>query len=83
MIFYQSNWLMAFVCASLFFAMAVQEARGRGDTSSAVGLLWFGLSMAASAATINWFDGGWIAVLVAQLAQFIGIAIFRVLRDPN
>ena len=79
MIFLQTNWIIAFVCAFVLYGAGKQNATlpGGGD----YGLLWAGLSIAVSALAIHVFGGGWIFVLQSQPGLGAGIAIFRVLRE--
>ena len=78
MIFLQPNWIIAFVCAYTFYGAGRFEARdGARDNA----ILWAGLSIATSALVIQEFQGGWIYVLLAQVGLFIGIGIYRSLRE--
>jgi hypothetical protein len=47
------------------------------------GVLWAGLSVAISAATIVTLNGGVIAELAGQVALLGGISLFRVWRDRD
>jgi hypothetical protein len=78
MTFLQPNWIIAFVCAVTYYNSGKFEARNgaRGH-----GVLWTGLSIAISALLIQLFGVGWFLVLLAQAGLFVGIAIFRVLRE--
>jgi len=78
MIFLQTNWIIAFVCAFVLYGAGKTEAREAGRNA---GLLWAGLSIAVSALLIQFFGAGWILVLVGQAALFAGIGIFRAMRD--
>ena len=78
MIFLQPNWILAFVCAFTFFGAGKAEAKGGGPDH---GLLWSALSVATSAVLIKFFDAGWFLVLLGQAGTFIGIGIFRAIRD--
>ena len=78
MTFLQPHLLLAFVCAFTFFGAGKAEAKGGGPDH---GLLWSALSVATSAALIRFFDAGWFLVLLGQLGVFIGIGIFRAMRD--
>lgn len=78
MIFLQPSWIIAFVCAFTYYEAGHIEARdGRRDH----GILWAGMSIAISALVIQILNGEWLFVLLAQAAFFLGIGIFRVLRD--
>ena len=79
MIFLQTNWIIAFVCAFVFFGAGKQNAGIAGGKNYS--FLWMGLSIAVSAVVIHLFSAGWVLVLVAQLGLFAAIGIFRTLRD--
>lgn len=80
MIFLQTNWIIAFVCAVTYYRIGKAEAResGRGDN----GMIWAGLSIAISALSIQLFGAGWILVLLSQVGLFIAITLFRTVREP-
>jgi hypothetical protein len=78
MIFLQTNWIIAFVCAFVLYGAGKAEAR---DAGRYAGLLWAGLSIAVSALLIRFLGAGWLLVLVGQAALFAGIAIFRAMRS--
>ena len=78
MIFLQTNWILAFVCAFTFFGAGKAEAKGGGPDH---GFLWAGLSVVTSAVFIELFGAGWFLVLLGQAGLFIGIGIFRAMRD--
>ena len=78
MIFLQPNWILAFVCAFTLFGAGKAEAKGGGPDHS---LQWGALSVATSAVLIKFFDAGWFLVLLGQFGLFIGIGIFRAMRD--
>ncbi len=77
MIFLQTNWIIAFVCAFVLFGAGKAEAREAGRYA---GLLWAALSIAVSALLIRFFGAGWFLVIIGQVALFAGIAIFRASR---
>jgi hypothetical protein len=79
-IFLQPNWIFAFVCAFIFYGAGQMEARETGRDN---GILWAGLSIAISALVIQVFHGGWVPVLLAQGGFFVGIGVFRVLRESK
>ena len=79
MIFLQPVWIIAFVCAFVFFGAGKQNATVPGGKN--LSFLWMGLSIAVSALVIGVFSGGWIHVLVAQLVLFVAIGIFRSIGD--
>jgi hypothetical protein len=78
MIFLQPNWIIAFVCAFTYFGAGKAEARSGGRDN---GLLWAGLSIVVSALLIRLFGAGWFLVLLGQAGLFVGIGIFRAMRD--
>lgn len=80
MIFLQPNWILAFVCAYVFYVAGRSEAR---DGARDNGILWCGLSIALSALIIQIFGGGWLSVLLAQGGFFVSIGIFRAIRDAK
>ena len=82
MIFLQPNWILAFVCAFVFFGAGKQNASGL-DGGKNFSFLWAGLSIAVSALVIRFFNAGWFLVLVGQVVLFVGIGVFRSLRDPK
>lgn len=79
MIFLQTNWILAFVCAFVFFGAGKQNTGIPGGKNQS--FLWAGLSIAVSALAIQLFGAGWILILVAQIGLFVAIAIFRSFRD--
>lgn len=72
---YSFALVMAVACAIFYFKAGEQE------TGS--GVLWTGLSVIVSALVIMIFHGGLLAVLLAQAALLLGIALLRVWRDPK
>lgn len=79
MIFLQPNWIIAFVCAFVFFGAGKQNVGIPGGRNQS--FLWTGLSIGVSALAIQLFGAGWILVLVAQCGLFVAIAIFRSSRE--
>jgi hypothetical protein len=78
MTFLQPAWILAFVCAFTFFGAGKAEAKDGGPDH---GLLWAALSVATSALLIKVFNAGWFLVLLGQAGVFIGIGVFRAMRD--
>jgi hypothetical protein len=74
-----TSWIIAFVCAFVFFGAGKQnkEIPGGKDRS----FLWLGLSIAVSAVVIQLFGAGWMGVLLAQFGLFAAIGILGSLRD--
>jgi hypothetical protein len=79
MIFLQPNWIIAFVCAFVFYGAGKQNVSIPGGRDQS--LLWTGLSIAVSALAIHLLGAGWIVVLVAQCGLFVAIGIFRSFRE--
>jgi hypothetical protein len=79
MIFLQPNWIIAFVCAFIFFGAGKQNVGLDGGKNFS--FLWAGLSIAVSALVIRFLDAGWLLVVVSQAVLFIGIGMFRAMRD--
>ena len=79
MIFLQPNWIIAFVCAFVFYGAGKQNASMPGGRNQS--LLWTGLSIGVSALALHLFSAGWLLVLVAQCGLFVAIGIFRSLRE--
>ncbi len=68
---------IAFVCV---FALVFYRA---GVADEAPGILWAALSIVVSLITWLALSGGTLVMLLGQFALFIGIAVFRVLRDQK
>ena len=81
MIFLQTNWIIAFVCAFVFFGAGKQNATVVGGKNFS--FLWAGLSIAVSALVIRFLNAGWFIVLVAQAFLFVGIGVVRTMRDKR
>jgi hypothetical protein len=81
MIFLQPTWIIAFVCAFVFFGAGKQEGSIPGGKNHS--FLWAGLSIGVSALVISMFSAGWILVLAAQLGLFLAIGISRSFRDRS
>ena len=85
MIFLQTNWIIAFVCAYTFLRAGRLEAGGSSlearSGSRDNGILWAGLSIATSALVIQVFGGGWFLVVLAQAGLFVGIGGYRAWRE--
>jgi alanine dehydrogenase len=73
--FYSFATVVALACAGFFYKAGTQEMNS--------GVLWAGLSVAISAATIVTLNGGVIAELAGQVALLGGITLFRVWRDRD
>ena len=81
MIFLTPAWILAFVCAFVFFGAGKQNASIPGGKNRSY--LWAFLSIAVSALVIRFLAAGWILVLVSQLALFAAIGLFGAIRDRN
>ncbi len=79
MIFLQPTWIIAFVCAFVFFGAGKQNVGIPGGKNQS--FLWAGLSIGVSALVIGLLGAGWILVLVAQCALFVAIGILRSFRE--
>lgn len=44
------------------------------------GLLWTALSVSISLLIWQWLEWGVLAMIIGQLALFVGIAVFRIIR---
>jgi hypothetical protein len=74
MFFYSYPFVVALLCTAFYYKA--------GEMETGSGLLWAGLSLMISLATIG-LNGGVVAVSLGQVALFLGIAVFRAWRDPN
>ena len=79
MIFLQASWILAFVCAFVFYGAGKQNTGIPGGKNQS--LLWTGLSIGVSALVIQLLGAGWILVLVAQCGLFVAIGILRSFRE--
>ena len=71
--------MLALVSIALFYGAGVQEAQMGGNNN---GFVWALLSALMSAFVLILLKGPWSWVVLAQIALFIGIGVFRALRDP-
>jgi hypothetical protein len=71
--FYSYNFILTVVFAVVLYRAGVQD--------ESPGLLWAALSVAIS--LVVWLVLGWgvLPLIIAQAALFIGIGVFRVLRE--
>ena len=72
---YSFNFVLTIV-----FAIVMYRA---GTAEDSPGILWAALS--ASISLVIWLGLGWglVAMTLGQVALFIGIGVFRMMRDPN
>lgn len=75
----QAPIVLALVSIALFFGAGVQEAQMGGNNN---GFIWALLSALVSACVLLLFKGSWSWLVLAQVALFVGIGVFRALRDP-
>lgn len=73
--FYSFNFLVAVVFA-IFFYRAAQFDGG----SELMGIFWASLSVAMSLLVWQWLRWGVFAMLFGQIALFVGIGVYRVIR---
>jgi hypothetical protein len=67
-------FLLIAVFAAFFYRAAEFENESR--------LLWCGLSLVISLATLFYFHWGLLGVVLGQVGLFAGITIFRMMRKP-
>jgi len=72
--FYSFKFIVAVVCAVFFYRA--------GEFEGSSGITWAGLSAVISFAMLRWLQGGVIAVLLGQVALFIGITLYRSYKKP-
>ena len=46
-------------------------------------LIWTGLSVVISVATLFWLHWGWMGIILSQAALFIGITVVRMFRKSD
>ena len=66
--------LLIAVFAAFFYRAAEFENESR--------LLWCGLSIVISIATLLFFHWGWLGTVLGQVGLFVGITVFRMTRKP-
>jgi hypothetical protein len=71
--FYSYNFILTLVFALVLYRAGVQD--------ESPGLLWAALSVVIS--LVVWLGLGWgvLAMIIAQVALFVGIGVVRVLRE--
>lgn len=77
--FLNSPILLAIVSAYTYYVLGAYEAQQGGRHH---GILWSALSLGVSLVVAYLFKGGWSVLLVAQIGLFLGIAVFRAMRQP-
>ncbi len=71
--FYTFNFVLMAVFAIVFYRAGILEG--------APGLLWAALSVAISLSIWQWLGWGLLAMILGQIALFVGIGIARVIRN--
>lgn len=72
--------LLALACAITFFRAGSFESVGAARDYS---FPWALMSALISALVLLWLEGSWVFLLIAQIGLFLGIGIYRAIRDPN
>jgi hypothetical protein len=72
--FYSFTFVLLVACAVLFYRA--------GEFEGSSGVAWAGLSAVISVAIWRWLHGGFIAVLLGQVALFAGITLYRSYKKP-
>ena len=70
--------LLAVACAITFFRAGAFESVGAARDH---GFFWALLSVGLSALVLLALHGSWVALLLAQIGLFVGIGVYRALRD--
>jgi len=65
-----------FVVGLAIFYHRAAESEGES------GFLWASLSVLVSVGTLFFLHWGWVGAVLAQVALFIGIGVFRAMRKP-
>ena len=66
--------LLIGLCGAFFYRAAEFENESR--------LLWCGLSIVISLATLFFLHWGWLGIVFGQVGLFVGITVFRMTRKP-
>jgi hypothetical protein len=72
--FYSFTFVLLVACAVFFYRA--------GEFEGSSGVAWAGLSVVISFAIWRWLHGGFVAVLVGQVALFVGITLYRSYKKP-
>ena len=72
--FYSITFLLMAVCAVFYYRA--------GEYEGSSGWVWGGLSVLVSLVVWRWLHGGFIAVLLGQVALFVGITAWRARKKP-
>ena len=73
--FYSLEFVLALICAAFYFKAGTEELGS--------GVLWGGISLVLSFVVLFWLRGGIVVVALMQGALLLGIALFRMWRDPE
>ena len=73
--FYSLEFVLALICAAFYYKAGTEELGS--------GVLWGGISLVLSFAVLFGLHGGIVAIAVTQVALLLGIALFRMWRDPE
>ena len=73
--FYSLEFVLALLCAAFYFKAGTEELGS--------GVLWGGISLVLSFVVLFWLRGGIVVVALMQGALLLGIALFRMWRDPE
>jgi len=68
----------SFLLIALFAAFFYRAAEFENESR----LLWCGLSLVISLATLFYFQWGLLGTVLGQVGLFVGITLFRVTRKP-
>ncbi len=72
--------VLALVSALTFFGAGRLDSRGEAHDFS---FLWALMSALLSALILIAFKGSWAVLLLSQIGLFVGIGVFRFIRDPT
>ena len=72
--------VLALVSAFTFFGAGQLDSRGEAHDYS---FLWALMSALLSALVLIAFTGSWTVLLLSQIGLFVGIGVFRFIRDPT
>ncbi len=72
--------VLALVSALTFLGAGRLDSRGEAHD---YGFLWALMSALLSALILIAFKGSWAVLLLSQIGLFVGIGVFRFIRDPT
>lgn len=73
--FYSLEFVLALICAAFYYRAGTEELGS--------GVIWGGISLVLSFALMFLAHGGVLSIALAQGALLLGIALFRMWRDPE